>query len=110
MRAIPVGAYDTLDSNVTSFNLLTGNGRLYSPELEVTVPFTVNKNYRHGTTTALILSMEQYSLGRMGTIRIFGERVETPSGRLVKYFVGSAEEISPVEWIDGVDPLRQLRS
>ena len=109
LRAIPVGAYDTLDSNVTSFNLLTGNGRLYSPELEVTVPFTVNKNYRHGTTTALILSMEQYSLGRMGTIRIVGERVETPSGRLVKYFVGSAEEISPVEWIDGVDPLRQLR-
>lgn len=109
LKAIPVGVYDTLDTNVTSFNLLTGNGRLYSPELAATVPFTVNKNYRHGTTTALIMSMEQYSLGRMGTIRIVGERVETPSGRLMKYFVGSAEEISPVEWVDGVDPLRQLR-
>ena len=109
LKAVPVGTYDVLDSNVTSFNLLTGNGRLYSPELEATVPFALNKNYRHGTTTALILSMEQYSLGRTGTIRIVGERVETPSGRLVKYLVGSAEEIPALDWEDGVDPLRQRR-
>lgn len=109
LRAEPVDAYDTLDTNVTSFNLLTGNGRLYSPKLESTVPFALNKNYRHGTTTALILSMEQYSLGRTGTIRIVGRRVETPSGRLVKYLVSSAEEIPPSDWQDGVDPLRLLR-
>ncbi len=109
LKAKPAGAYDTLATNVTSFNILTGNGRLYSPELEATVPFALNKNYRHGTTTALIQSMEQYSLGRAGTIRIVGERVETPSGRLVKYLVGSAEEIPASDWEDGVDPLRQRR-
>ncbi|MBR9653531.1 hypothetical protein [Thalassovita aquimarina] len=109
LKAQPVGTYDTLDSNVTSFNILTGNGRLYSPETETTIPFALRDNYRHGTTTSLIASMDQYSLGRMGTIRIVGERVETSGGRLVKYIVGSAEEIPKADWVDGVDPMRQRR-
>ncbi|WP_163025903.1 hypothetical protein [Chachezhania antarctica] len=109
LKASPVGEYDTLDSNVTSFNLLTGNGRLYSAESEKTIPFGLNDNYRHGTTTALISSMEQYSLGRSGTIRIVGERVETAAGRLVRYIVGSAEELPKEDWIDGVDPMRTRR-
>lgn len=109
LKAKPVGNYDTLDSNVTSFNLLTGNGRLYSPETGATIPFGLRDTYRHGTTTALISSMEQYSLGRAGTIRIVGERIETPAGRLVKYIVGSAEEIPKADWVDGVDPMRQRR-
>ena len=109
LKAEPVGTYDTLDSNVTSFNILTGNGRLYSPETETTVAFALRENYRHGTTTALIASMEQYSLGRMGIIRIVGERVETSGGRLVKYIVGSAEELPKADWVDGNDPMRQRR-
>ena len=109
LKAQPTGAYDTLDSNVTSFNILTGNGRLYSPKTETTIPFGLRDNYRHGTTTALIASMDQYSLGRTGTIRIVGERVETAGGRLVKYIVGSAEEIPKADWVDGVDPMRQRR-
>jgi len=109
LKAQPTGTYDTLDSNVTSFNILTGNGRLYSPETETTIPFGLRDNYRHGTTTALIASMDQYSIGRMGTIRIVGERVETSGGRLVKYIIGSAEEIPQADWVDGVDPMRQRR-
>ena len=109
LKAQPVGKYDTIDSNVTSFNILTGNGRLYSPETESTIPFGLRDTYRHGTTTALISSMEQYALQRTGTIRIVGERVETSGGRLVKYIVGSAEEIPKSDWIDGIDPMRQRR-
>ena len=109
LKAKPNGTYDTINSNVTSFNVLTGNGRLYSPETKTTVPFGLLGNYRHGTTTALILSMDQYSLGRAGTICIVGERVETQNGRLVKYIIGSAEEIHKSEWVDGIDPLRQAR-
>lgn len=109
LKAEPSGTYDTLDSNVTSFNILTGNGRLYNPDTETTIPFALSDNYRHGTTTALIASMEQYSLGRTGTIRIVGERVETSGGRLVKYIVRSAEEIPRADWVDGVDPMRRRR-
>ena len=109
LKAQPVGNYDTIDSNVTSFNILTGNGRLYSPETQSTIPFGLRQTYRHGTTTALISSMEQYALGRTGTIRIVGERVETPGGRLVRYIVGSAEEIPQSDWADGIDPMRQRR-
>ncbi|WP_405404733.1 hypothetical protein [Paracoccus sp. Ld10] len=109
LKAKPVGKYDTINSNVTSFNILTENGRIYSQELQATVPFGLRKTYRYGTTTALISSMEQYAIQRTGTIRIVGERVETSSGRLVKYIVGSAEEIPQSDWIDGIDPMRQRR-
>ena len=45
----------------------------------------------------------------MGIIRIVGERVETSGGRLVKYIVGSAEELPKADWVDGNDPMRQRR-
>ncbi|WP_264213105.1 hypothetical protein [Leisingera thetidis] len=115
LNAQPSGKYDTIDTNVTSFNVLTGNGRLYDPEAETTIPFSLQKTTRHGTATALILSMDQYSLGRNGTIRIVAERVETNSGRatnsgrLTKYIVSSAEEIPLSDWVGGVDPLRTKR-
>lgn len=109
LKAEPTGEYDTLDTNVTSFNVLTGNGRLFSPETETTLPFSLRDNSRHGTTTTLIQSMEQYALGRKGAVRIVGERTETKGGRLTKYFVSAAEEIPKSDWVDGIDPLRTQR-
>lgn len=109
MKARPADVYDSVDTNVTSFNLLTGNGRLYSPETDTTIPFSLRKSYQYGTTAALLLSMEQYDLGRAGTIRVVAERVETSNGRLVKYIVGSAGEVPQSEWFNGVDPMRQRR-
>ncbi|SDW89957.1 hypothetical protein SAMN05444336_102671 [Albimonas donghaensis] len=109
LKSRPTGDFDTIDSNITSFNLLTRNGRLFSNEIDATIPFSLRDFTQHDTTTALILSMEQYSIGRNGHIRITGERVETQAGRLVKYIVGSASQIPPADWIDGVDPLRQRR-
>lgn len=109
LRARPSGIFDTLDTNVTSFNVLTGNGRLFNPDTETTIPFSLHQSPRHGTATALISSMEQYSLNRKGLIRITAERVETRGERLTKYLVSSAEEIPPQDWIDGKDPLREKR-
>lgn len=110
LTAKPTQRFDDIDTNVTSFNLLTGNGRLYSRETETTVPFSLARTTKSGTATALISSMEQFSLGRNGTIRIVAERVETLGGRLTKYLIASAEEVPEIDWIDGIDPLRSARS
>jgi len=98
-----------LDANVTSFNILTGNGRLYHPDEDCTVAFSLSADPFAGTKNTLIESMQQYSAGRCGIVRMTTQRVETKEGRLKKLIVASAEEIPPSDWEDGSDPLRSLR-
>lgn len=98
-----------LDTNVTSFNLLTGNGRLYHPDEDSTVAFSLSPDPFAGTKKILIESMQQYSAGRSGIVRMTTQRVETKEGRLKKLIVASAEEIPQSDWDDGVDPLRSTR-
>ncbi len=101
--------FQTIDTNVTSFNVLTGNGRLYHPEEESTVPFSLTSEPLSGTPSVLISSMEQYSLGRTGLIRVTAQRVETTEGRLKKLSLSAAEEIPVSDWVNDVDPLRSSR-
>lgn len=101
--------FETLDTNITSLNVLTGNGRLYDPVTQVTAPFSLNTNTPKATRKTVILSMDQFSMGRNGTIRLTVQRVETLEKRLKKYVISSAEEIPQVDWINGGDPLRSAR-
>lgn len=98
-----------LDTNVTSFNILTGNGRLYHPDEDSTAAFSLSADPFDGTKNILIESMKQYSAGRCGIVRMTTQRVETKEGRLKKLIVASAEEIPQSDWEDGVDPLRSVR-
>ncbi len=102
-------AFETIDTNVTSFNVLTGNGRLYDHETEGTAAFSLSSSPREGTKSTIIASMEQFASGRKGTIRVVVQRVETVEHRLKKFVVASAEEIPPSDWIDGIDPMRVAR-
>lgn len=101
--------FQILDTNITSFNVLTGNGRLFHPEVDSTIPFSLGGQVIRGTPDALITSMRQYSLGRMGTIRITAQRVETSEHKLKKVLISSAEEVPFSDWVDGKDPLRSKR-
>ncbi|MBM1558680.1 hypothetical protein JQV19_19035 [Sulfitobacter mediterraneus] len=109
LEAEPTGQFETIDTNVTSLNLLTDNGRILDPEYSRTEAFSIMSNADAGTKNVLINSMEQYDLGRQGTVRIHAERVETTGHRLKKYLISSAEEIPTQEWVDGVDPMREKR-
>ncbi len=102
--------YDMIDTNVTSFNLLTGNGRLYMPEEDGTVPFSLHSDPSAGTKQTLIKSMEHYAIGHKGTVRITARRFETVDERLKKLVVTCAEELPTSDWDDGRDPLRELRT
>ncbi len=102
-------AFETIDTNVTSFNVLTGNGRLYDPETEGTAAFSLSSSPREGTKSTMIASMEQFASGRRGTIRFVVQRVETVEHRLKKFVVASAEEIPSSDWVDGIDPMRVAR-
>jgi hypothetical protein len=101
--------FETVDTNVTSFNLLSGNGRIFDPDTKETAAFSVRSNAHHGTESTIIGSMEQYALGRRGTIRIVLQRVETVEGRLKKFVISSAQEIPHSDWIGGSDPMRSRR-
>jgi hypothetical protein len=105
---------DTIDTNVTSYNVLTGNGRLYLSNIEKTIgntlPFSLNANAVRGTSQKITESMRQYSRGNRGIIRLTAIPMRSGDGRLKKYFVSSAEELPQSDWIDGVDPLRSQRS
>ena len=102
-------AFEIIDTNVTSFNVLTGNGRLYDHETEGTAAFSLSSSPRGGTKSTMISSMEQFASGRQGTIRVVVQRVETVESRLRKFVVSSAEEIPSTDWVDGVDPMRAAR-
>ena len=101
--------YEWFDTNVTSFNVLTGNGRLYHSETDGTVPFSLHTNAQGGTKPTLIRSMEHYSIGHQGNVRISARRFETADDRIKKFVVSSAEEIPEMDWENGSDPLRMPR-
>ncbi len=101
--------FEVIDTNVTSFNLLTGNGRLYYPDTECTVPFSLHTSPLQGAKNALIKSMEHYAMGHEGTIRITARRFETADQRIKKFVVNSAEDVPQVDWVGGLDPIRQRR-
>ena len=102
--------FETIDTNVTSFNLLTGNGRLYFLETEGTVPFSVHSTIGGDSRNALIRSMEHYSLGHEGKVRITAQRFETSDERIKKFVITSAEEVPQADWVQGRDPLRSRRT
>lgn len=102
--------YEIVDTNVTSFNLLTGNGRLYFPEVDGTIPFSLHSDPGAGTKQTLIKSMEHYAIGHKGTVRITARRFETFDERIKKLVITNAEEVNPIDWNDGRDPLRELRT
>jgi len=102
-------AFETIDTNVTSFNVLTGNGRLFDPETGGTAAFSLSSSPHEGTKSTMIASMDQFASGRCGTIRIIVQRVETVEHRLRKFVVSLAEEIPLQDWVDGVDPMRAAR-
>lgn len=101
--------HSILETNATSFNVLTGNGRLFEPIEGETVPFTLIPNARLGSKKALLQSMEQYVAGNTGTIKITAQREETADGRLKRLLVSAAEQIPQADWINGVDPMRVRR-
>ncbi|MEM7724153.1 MAG: hypothetical protein AAF376_17540 [Pseudomonadota bacterium] len=101
--------HTTIETNATSFNVLTGNGRLFDPIEHETVPFTLRPNARLGSGPTLLQSMEQYAMGNTGTIKITAQREETSDGRLKRLLVSAAEKIPQSDWIDGADPMRTKR-
>jgi len=109
LEAKRTDAFETIDTNVTSFNVLTGNGRMYDPESGETAAFSLSSSIQDGTKNTLILSMDQFASSRQGNVRIVVQRVETIERRLKKFIVSSAQEIPRADWIDGTDPLRALR-
>lgn len=109
LEAKVTDAFETIHSNVTSFNVLTGNGRLYDSEAGGTAAFSLSSSPRDGTKNTIISSMDQFASGRQGVIKIVVQRVETIDHRLKKFIISSAEKISPQDWVDGIDPMTAAR-
>lgn len=93
-------------ANVTSYNGVTGNGRLYfEPEKRIT-PFTIGKNVISGTRPLLSTSLDHFTRGHQGKIKLSAFREISGDGRLKRLVISAADEIPSSDWIDGVDPLR----
>lgn len=101
--------HTTIETNATSFNVLTGNGRLFEPVESEIVPFTLLPSALQGSKPTLLQSMEQYAMGNTGTIKITAQREETSDGRLKRLLVSAAEKIPESDWVDSVDPMRVVR-
>lgn len=102
--------FDSIDTNITSFNVLTGNGRLYYPDIDGTVAFSLDASASPGAKQALIRSMEHYAMGHAGFIRITARRFEAVDGRIKKLVVRDADEIPIADWEGDSDPLRKRRN
>ncbi len=109
IEAKPSENYSIIDTNITAYNSLSANGRLYDPESGSIIPFSIEKGHHVGTRNAVAASLKSYEDGNYGTIKITACPVETNSGRLKKYLIRSAEEIHPSDWEDGKNPLTTKR-
>ncbi|WP_455567162.1 DUF7947 five-stranded beta-barrel domain-containing protein [Salipiger thiooxidans] len=96
-------------TNITAYNVVSRNGRMYDPVNGSTAAFTLVKSPLKGTANTITTSLDQYQAGRKGLVKVTADRVQTESGRLKKFLVTAAEEIKVQDWENGQDPLRSAR-
>ena len=109
IEAKPANDPEILHTNITAYNVVSRNGRIFDPVNGTTAAFTLNKSPLKGTASTITTSMDQYQAGRKGMVKVTVDRVQTESGRLKKFLISAAEEISPADWENGQDPLRTVR-
>lgn len=109
IEAKPANAPEILNTNITAFNVVSKNGRMFDPASNTTAAFTLVKSPLKGTGNIVTTSMDQYQAGRKGMVKVTADRVQTESGRLKKFLITAAEEIAPQDWENGQDPLRTVR-
>lgn len=109
IEAKPANAPETLETNVTAYNVVSRNGRMFDPVHNCTAAFTLIRSPLKGTGQIITTSLDQYQAGRKGMVKVTADRVQTESGRLKKFLVTSAEEIAQQDWENGHDPLRAVR-
>lgn len=109
IEAKPLNSPETILTNVTAYNVVSRNGRMYDPVSRATAAFTLTTNPLKGTANIITTSLDQYQAGRRGMVKVTADRVQTESGRLKKFLVTAAEEIAPQDWENGQDPLRSIR-
>ncbi len=109
IEAKPANKPEVLHTNITAYNVVSRNGRMFDPINLSTAAFTLVKNPLKGTANTVTTSMDQYQAGRKGMVKVTVDRVQTESGRLKKFMIMSAEEIDAADWVDGKDPLRSVR-
>ena len=109
IEAKPSNAPEILQTNVTAYNVVSRNGRMFDPINRNTAAFTLVKSPLKGSANTITTSMDQYQAGRKGMVNVTVDRVQTESGRLKKFLVTSAEEIPQHDWEGGQDPLRSIR-
>jgi len=109
IEAKPLDAPEVMFTNVTAYNVVSRNGRMYDPVNGNTAAFTLVKSPLKGTANTITTSLDQYQAGRKGMVKVTADRVQTESGRLKKFLITAAEEIAPEDWENGQDPLRSAR-
>lgn len=109
IEAKPANCYETIQTNITAYNVVSRNGRMFDPVNLNTAAFTLVSNPLKGTANIVTTSMDQYQAGRKGMVKVTVDRVQTASGRLKKFLITAAEEISVVDWENGLDPMRSVR-
>ena len=109
IEAKPLNAPEIMVTNITAYNVVSRNGRMYDPVNGTTAAFTLIKSPLKGTANTITTSLDQYQAGRKGLVKVTADRVQTESGRLKKFLVTAAEEIAVQDWENGQDPLRSVR-
>lgn len=109
IEAKPLNAPEIMVTNITAYNVVSRNGRMYDPVNRSTAAFTLIKSPLKGTANTITTSLDQYQAGRKGLVKVTADRVQTESGRLKKFLVTAAEEIAVQDWQNGQDPLRSVR-
>lgn len=110
IEAKPLDAPEMMVTNITAYNVVSRNGRMYDPVNGSTAAFTLIKSPLKGTANTITTSLDQYQAGRKGLVKVTADRVQTESGRLKKFIVSAAEEIAVQDWQNGQDPLRSVRN
>lgn len=109
IEAKPSNKPEIYHTNVTAYNVVSRNGRIYDPKNRNTAAFTLANKPLKGSANTVTTNMDQYQAGRKGMVKVTVDRVQTASGRLKKFLITAAEEISASDWENGQDPLRSLR-
>ena len=77
IEAKPLNSPEILLTNVTAYNVVSRNGRMYDPVQGNTAAFTLVKSPLKGTANIITTSLDQYQAGRRGMDKVTVDRVQS---------------------------------
>lgn len=85
---------EKIEGGIAAYNVNSGRGRIWDPQLERTIPFEPDREHPPSSTVPLSWSLDQRNRGLVGTIEVTVRRILTIDQETKKYILLGCRRLS----------------